>query len=985
MSNNIKGITVEIGGNTGPLNTALKDVNKTSRDLQSELKEVNRQLKFNPSSTVLLNQKQELLAKQISNTKEKLETLKEAEKQAEQQFNNGEIGEDKYRAVQREVEKTETQLKSLEKQAKETSSVLGIKFENAGTKIKNTGDKISGVGQKFTPVSAAAAGVGVAAIKMADDFETGMAKVSTIADTTQVPLSQLKQSVMDLSNETGIGTSELTDGLYQTISAGVQTKDAMNVLGTAVKTAKGGFTDTSTAIDTLTSAINAYHMKASDAAKVSDTLIATQNIGKTTVGELGQSLGNVIPTAAAAGVKFTDLMGSIAELTKQGMPTSEAITGIKAAISNVIKPSSEASKTAQKLGLDFNEAHMKNVGLPAFMQEVYKKTGGNISIMSQLFGSVEGLNAVTALTGKNQKDFAKTLDGVSKAAGTTNQAFKKVESTGATAMGKAMNSMKNAAAKLGEALAPVINKISALIKSLADKLSGLSKNQLDIIAKVVLVTAVVAPLLITVGKVAAAIGSITGGIGKLITNVAKLHTWLGEKIPKAITFLAAHPMVLIILAIVAAVAALVIGIKHLWDTNKGFRTAVTSIWTGIKNTLQAIGKWFSGPFVNFFKTAVNSIKSFFTGIPAFFTGIWNGIQSAATSAWNAISSAVMAIVTPFVSAIQAPFNTLQSGLSNILNGIKSIFTGAWTLIKNVVLGIVLIFIDLITGDFTKLHSDLTGILNNIKNAFSTIWNGIKSVVTGIAKVLVGALGTIFKGGVAVLQSIGNNLKSFFSTLWSGMKSTAINMWNSLLSFFSGLPTKFSGFMKGVGNAIIHGFDSAIEFIKGLPAKMLQWGKDMIQGLIDGIKSMVGKVGDAVKGVGKKIRSFLHFSVPDEGPLVDYETWMPDFMSGLANGILSNMYKVTGAMQQVSAAVANTMLTISSGPQVQTAMAAAYGGYSVPVNVPHNSGSSTPAQSTDSGTGKVEVNQYFQGKVPSPAEHARLTRLGVQQAILKIKK
>ena len=114
MASNIKGITIEIGGNTGPLQEALKGVNKTSRDLQSELRQVNAQLKLDPNNTVLLQQKQKLLAEAVSNTKEKLTTLKEAERQAEKQFQDGKIGEEKYRALQREVVKTETELKGLE-------------------------------------------------------------------------------------------------------------------------------------------------------------------------------------------------------------------------------------------------------------------------------------------------------------------------------------------------------------------------------------------------------------------------------------------------------------------------------------------------------------------------------------------------------------------------------------------------------------------------------------------------------------------------------------------------------------------------------------------------------------------------------------------------------------------------------------------------------------------------------------------------------
>ena len=166
MANNIKGITIEIGGNTGPLQDALKGVNKTSRDLQSELKEVNHQLKFEPTSTVLLAQKQKLLAESVTNTSGKLGTLKDAENQAQEQFKKGKISEEQYRALQREVVKTQSHLESLEKQAIKANAVLSK--DQAVGNLKNIG---KAVGVTALAASAALIGVGVAALNSADELQ----------------------------------------------------------------------------------------------------------------------------------------------------------------------------------------------------------------------------------------------------------------------------------------------------------------------------------------------------------------------------------------------------------------------------------------------------------------------------------------------------------------------------------------------------------------------------------------------------------------------------------------------------------------------------------------------------------------------------------------------------------------------------------------------------------------------------------------------
>lgn len=173
MANNIKGITVEIGGKTSALTTALKDVNKTSRDLQGELREVNKQLKFDPGNTTLLQQKQKLLAESVTNTKNKLETLKEAEKQAQRQLEEGKIGEEKFRALQREIEKTENQLRNLERQSSR-SNVAIEKMRVISTKVGETAGKI---GDTMMPVSLAIGAAGVASIKMASDMNESLNKV----------------------------------------------------------------------------------------------------------------------------------------------------------------------------------------------------------------------------------------------------------------------------------------------------------------------------------------------------------------------------------------------------------------------------------------------------------------------------------------------------------------------------------------------------------------------------------------------------------------------------------------------------------------------------------------------------------------------------------------------------------------------------------------------------------------------------------------
>lgn len=270
------------------------------------------------------------------------------------------------------------------------------KFQSKLTKLG--GAALKGVTAAIGAVGAALGAAAGAAVKFGSDYETSLAKVSTIADTGVKSLDTLSGEIIDLSNKTGESAAGLNEALYQAISAGADTAHATDLVAVAVKAAKGGFTDTETAVDGLTSALNAYGMQTTEAEGLANQFLVTQNKGKTTFGELASSIGTVAPTAKAAGVPINELLSSVASLTANGIGTSEAMTGMKAALSNIIKPTSDAAKMAQQLGIDFSTSALKSKGWSGFLAEIKEKTGGSTEQMAALFGSVEALNTVLTLT-----------------------------------------------------------------------------------------------------------------------------------------------------------------------------------------------------------------------------------------------------------------------------------------------------------------------------------------------------------------------------------------------------------------------------------------------------------------------------------------------------------------------------------------------------------------------------------------------------------
>ncbi len=875
----LKGITFEFNGNTTKLSTALAGVNKDIRTSQTNLRELNKYLKLDPGNNTLLKQRFTELNSEIASTKEKLNTLKAAQKETEQAFNDGKIDSATYQAFQREVGETEAKLKSLQNTAKSTGSALATHFQNAGEKIQSTGNKISGVGEKLLPVSAGIAAAGGAAVKFSSDFEESGNKVSTIADTTQVSMSTLEQGVMNLSNKTGESADSLNDALYQTISAGVQTKDAVSVLGTAVETAKGGFTDTTTAVDTLTTVMNSYGMSAKDAKGISDTLIETQNLGKTTVAELGQSLGNVIPTASAAGVSFTDLMGSIAELTKQGLPTSEAITGMKAALSNVIKPSADAAKEAEKLGINFNQAHLKSVGWAKFLDEIKQKTGGNVTTMGKLFGSVEALNSVTVLAGKGSSDFSKVLSQMGKSAGTTDAAFAKVEKGTGASFTKAINSMKNALIKFGDTMSPIVQKVANFIQQIGQKLQALSPAQKKQIVQIAAVVAAIAPLLIIIGKLITGIGGITMALGAIIAN----------------------PIPAIIVGIIAGITALIAGLKHLYDTNQTFRNGVNTAWNAIKTVVGTVVNALVTFFTKTIPNAWNSLKAVFNAVPAWWSGIWKQVSSIFQNLWKGIIS--------FFT------QTIPQWVQSFIQWIQKLPYNIGLAVDEMLGKLVKFGVDAVSWATENVPKIINTIVDFFKDLPGKIWNFLKEVVTKIGDWVSDM---VTKAKTEIPRFINAALQFF--------KDLPGNVWDEFTKIVDKIADLVSNMVSAAQQEFPQFVKTVVDIIGQIPGKMLDIGKHIVEGIWNGISGaagwLMGKIGDFCNGVVAGFKGALGIHSPSRIMADEVGQWMA---KGIGVGFIDNMSLVTKQMQ----AAIPTSFDISTAVSSVNSLRPAYA-YSLPM-------------------------------------------------------
>ena len=564
----------------------------------------------------------EILNKQIETQKKRVGELTKMQEQSAKQTGENSTETLKW---QQAVNDARTELNKMESQLQSMTGpqALAKSLEESGQKLKDIGDTMTKAGTTLTKtVTAPIVGLGTAMGKMASDYEDALAKVGTIADTTKVPMDQLSKSITDLSNATGQGASDIAEAVYNAISAGQDTADAVNFVENATKLARAGFTDTAAATDILTTALNAYGLEASEVTRVSDILITTQNLGKTTVNELAGQMGRVIPTAKAQGVSIENLAAMYAVMTANGINTAQTTTYLSSMLNELGKAGSSADKAfragtehIKKGGLSMAEAMDSGWELTDVLSILAETAEDSGVSLSNMFGSAEAGKAATVLW-DNASQLNTVVEQMGDSAGATATAYEGLNTTSFQTQ-LILNQLKNTGIELGNTILtliqPALQKAGEWVQKLSTWVSGLDDKQKQTVITIAGVVAAIGPLLITFGKLATGIGSIMTLGSKLIPIIAGMS-----------------PVAIGVAAAIAGLVQVGVFLYKNWDT--------------IKATAISLG---------------NSIKSTWEGIKAATSSVWNGIKTAITNAINAAKSAV----------------------SSAISRIKSIMNFSWSLPK----------------------------------------------------------------------------------------------------------------------------------------------------------------------------------------------------------------------------------------------------------------------------------------------------------------
>ncbi len=391
---------------------------------------------------------------------------------------------------------------------------LEKKLASAGKGMERAGKKMS------TWLTAPIIGMGTAALNFSMDFEDALYEVATLPDVVSGSLEEqtaqldaYSDALLAASDKTHAAAADLAQAQYEVISAGISPEDSVYWAERAAMAAKAGRTDASTVVKGASSMYNAWGEQGSGGLDhILDAMMVAQNRGKTSVGEIAGSIGQVTGLAPQLGVEMDEILAAVAAMTLSGVQTSSAITGLRGAMASVIKPTKEASKEAKRLGLDFSAAALSAQGLTGFLQSVMEATDGSSDSLAKLFGSVEGLNGVMMLGTSAAESYADILQEMRGADGVMEAAFDTRVSSQAEQLSGAMNRLKNSGITLAENLTPAVDTVTDLLDKVADVVGGLDEGGQK--------------TLLTVLGVTAAVGPATSALGKLLPIMGKLGTFL---------------------------------------------------------------------------------------------------------------------------------------------------------------------------------------------------------------------------------------------------------------------------------------------------------------------------------------------------------------------------------------------------------------------------------------------------------------------------
>lgn len=810
----IRGITIEIGADTSKFKSALSGLSTSIKSTKSQLRDVDRLLKFNPGNTELLTQKQKLLGQQIKTTGDKLEELKRAEQTMK---NNGvDENSEEFMALRREIISTEDKLKELEREYANFGSVAAQKVALVGEKMQALGSKMVDVGKRLTTtVTIPLTILGTKAAKSFAEVDQTMQLTNKTMGNSEEEAKLLSDAMKDAAANSTFGMNDAATATLNFARAGLSAEQAAAALAPAMNLAAGEGGDLDTVSAGLVGTINGFGDSFENASDYADVFANACNNSALEINGLSDAMGVAAPVFRTAGYTVKDAALYLGVMADNNIDAAEGANALKTGLAKLIDPAKEGQEWMDKLGISVTNAD----GSMKDTITVQRELNAAFSTLSES----EQIAAASAIFGKNQMSkwlalintAPEDVEALSEALdqdGTTMEMATAMMSGFGGSLEKLKSSLDVAITSLGEALAPAISKVADYIQRAVDWFNNLSDEQKQLAAKIGIVVAALGPALVVGGKILGKVGSFLTKMPKIVKTVKTLGTGI-----KALTAGAMGPW---LIAIAAIIAAGVLLYKN-WDKVSAF---AKKLWS--------------------------NLKAAFDKIKATILGAWDSIKTATTKAWDTVKSALTGawtnIKTTVSNAVSAVFNTMKKGwtdintsLKNNWESIKNNLSAKWTAMKTIVSNAVSAVFNAMKTGWVNINTSLKNNWEIIKNNLSTKWENMKTVVTNA----VGAVKT-------AISTAWTNVNDTLKTSWDTIKTSLSDKWDSIKTSVSdkvdSVKTTLSDAWDSVKETVSSAWDSVKESITG----PISDAKDTLSEIVKKIKGFfpikLGKIFSGIK-------------------------------------------------------------------------------------------------------------------------------------------
>lgn len=729
VGRNIKGITIEIDGDTTKLTNAIKKSEQQIRQSTNGLKDVNKLLNVDPGNTELLTQKYKMLQSEIDGCRTKLNTLKEAQAQM---VREGKVGTDEYDALQREIIETEQKLKGLTQEMRNFGSVSAQQIAVAGEKVKKVGDGMQNVGQKLMPVTAALTAAGTVSVSKFAEVDKTMTLANQTMGNTAEQANLLNKAMKDAAMNSTFGMNDAAQASLNFARAGLSAEQAAAAMAPAMNLAAGEGGNLDTVSAGLVATINGFGDSFDNTTHYADVFASACNNSALDIDSLSDAMSIAAPIFKTAGYSVDDAALYMGVMANNGIEASEAANSLKTGFARLVSPAKEGAEMMDQLGISVTNADGTMKDCVTIQSELHDAFAGlseseQIAAASAIFGKNQ-MSKWLALINASPADVQKLSGEISNCAGTTQEMADAMMSGFGGSLEKLKSSVDVAATSLGEALAPTIEKVANGIQKAVDWFNSLDSEQQTAIANALLLVAALGPVLIVGGKIVSGIGTIMTLVPQIVGGISAVATFItGTAIPAISGLIAtAAPLVAAALPIIAVaglvVAAGVLVVKNWDEIKEAGRLLVERTqehWENIKNNVTEAASTLKERTVEHFENMKQGINDRFDMI----TEAANTLKERTTEHFENLKNNLQEKFNTIAEAVNTFKERTVEHFENFKNSVKEKFDNVKQAAND--------FKERVRESFEGMKQKVTDAINAVKQKFEDMKSGLNSAIDNV--------------------------------------------------------------------------------------------------------------------------------------------------------------------------------------------------------------------------------------------------------------